>query len=160
MDAITAPQSRFLAKYLGVTAGRTDAPDGAEFRKSWSRACDTWRQQVERVDGQVSRLQQVLRSSDDPELVGIATFGLNAITGNHRVRVMAAIREIETGPKIPPANAVSNARKRLADFAAHLASDPRIKACDTNPVGVDMNIARSLGTAVADLQAALKSVPG
>ena len=139
----------------GYESGALPPPDAGEFRRVWAGARSAWQQASELVDGQISGLQAVLRSSGDSELKEIADFGLNAITGNHKVRVMAAIRDIDGSKDIPPAPALGKAEKAITAFAAHIASDPRVAACDRNPFKVPMTVRSSIGAALVGLQRAL-----
>lgn len=112
-----------------------------------------WQRALKMVDDQITALQKVLRATPDPELQDIAEFGLGAMTGSHKVKLQAALVEIQsgTGPGRKAAVAV-----RLVDaFLSHLASDPRIAACDASPFGVPMSIRRTLTPTLGTLRSAL-----
>jgi hypothetical protein len=112
-----------------------------------------WRRALETIDGQIPALQQRLRAAPDPELQQIAEFGLGAMTGSHKVKIQAALLEVQAG-----AGRKAGAAARLVGaFLAHLASDPRIAACDASPFGVPMSIRKTLSPALTTLQAALQT---
>lgn len=115
------------------------------------RAIATWRQSSEAVDGQISALQQAMAVSNDEELVEISEFGLNGITGNFRVPLMAGLASVQAG------NMADAARlKRIAAaFRKHLERDKRVAACDDNPLGVAVSIRRTLVPALNAIEASL-----
>lgn len=138
----------WVKRVLGVDV----AGGGDRGAADLSAALAAWRQALDKVDGQISALQSVLRSSPDEDLHEIAEFGLNAITGSNKIKLQAALLEI------PAKKAVA---ARLAGaFAAHLATDKRVAACDANPFGVALSIRATLVPALGALQAALQSIPG
>jgi hypothetical protein len=99
-------------------------------------------------------LQDVLRASPDAQLHEIAEFGLNAMTGNHRVKLQAALMGFRGG-QVDPA-AAGKTSGLVESFLSHIASDPRIAACDANPFGVRMNVRQTMTPALEALKAALK----
>ena len=156
MATLSAEQVSFIEKYLGVSPPpEHGSPTPGDFMSRWKQACGRWSSAIEAVDGQISKLQAVLKSSDDPELVEIAEFGLNAITGNHKVSIMAAIRDVSGTGASPDSKIASTAKSRIAAFDAHLSQDKRIEATDNNPFGVKVSIASTLKPALADLTRAL-----
>ena len=131
----------WVVRVLGVAL----AEGGVDLKQ----AAEAWRAASEAVDGQIAALQAALRQDGDEDLAEIAEFGLNAITANHKVRLMAAMREVDGGA--PGDNLI----KLIDAFAAHIATDERVEACDENPLGVAMSIRATLGPALAAMRAAL-----
>ncbi len=152
MTELTEIQLVFLEKFLGC---RPAGP--GDFASRWNMARSNWESAVRTVDGQISKLQSVLKTSEDPELVEIAEFGLNAITGNHKVRVMSSVFEISSAGAAPESKIVGQALKRISAFENHIANDERIKATDLNPFGVSVSISATMGAALGELSRALKS---
>jgi hypothetical protein len=68
---------------------------GGDFDKLWPPAKAAWQAASDTVDEQISRMQAAMRESDLEELVRIAEFGFNGISGNFKVPLMAAIRNID-----------------------------------------------------------------
>ena len=99
-----------------------------------------WMTASETVDGQISTLQNVLKQSDDEDLHEIAEYGLNALTADHKVKLMAAMQDARGGA----ANALDNLRQTAASFRSHLESSGSVSACDSNPFGVSMSIRATL----------------
>jgi hypothetical protein len=109
------------------------------------------------VDQQIAQLQAKLRGSADPALQRIGEFGLNALTGNTRVKAQAAVMELRQSlPQIDP-KAAANASRMVAEMADHLLSDAKVRACDNNPLGVRVAIASTLGAAARQLHLALNA---
>jgi hypothetical protein len=152
--AATAPAGK-TEVHLGVTIPSGTAMNRSEAGARWRAARETWSQASATVDGQISSLQSVLRASGTQTLVEIADAGLNGVTGNHKVRLMAMLTELGDGTPDAMAKAGPKARKLLEEFAGHIASDPRVAACDNNPFGVTVSIRATIGPALQGLQAAL-----
>jgi hypothetical protein len=108
------------------------------------------------VDGQIAQLQSKLRGSEDPDLQRIGEFGLNALTGNTRAKLQAAIMELRGSlPAIDPKIA-ANAGRMAEQMATYLAEDAKIRACDANPFDVSVSIAATLGGAARQLHEVLR----
>jgi hypothetical protein len=133
---------------------KTGKPD---LGRRWQMACQAWRAANAAVDAQISALQAVLRSSGDPELMEIAEFGFNAVTGNHKARLTAMLFEL--GDAIPAGvqRSGSKALTLLSQFQTHIETDKRVAACDDNPSPVRVSIRATIGPALAGLQAALEA---
>jgi hypothetical protein len=148
-----------LLKSATAPASATGKPgEKPDFPRLWKAARTTWQTASELVDGQFTKLQGVLKQSNDPELQQIAEFGLNAITAGHKVQLLTAIREVDqsTGGKL--VDAAIDAQGVIEEFLDHLESDERVQACDGNSFGVPMSVHSTLSTALGQLDAALDAV--
>jgi hypothetical protein len=151
-----------LQEVLGSAAqapaagGKAEAFGEAEFRKQWPAAKDAWQAALASVDGQIKHLQSILKSSDDTELREIAEFGLNGVTGNFKVRMMAVLHDIEGAHGDKLAADARRAAQIAAGFLKHIDTAMTVKACDENPFGVQVSIRKTLGGALAHLKDALK----
>ncbi|MGE0385112.1 MAG: hypothetical protein AB7Q97_10310 [Gammaproteobacteria bacterium] len=126
---------------------------GDDAARAWSDAAAAWQSAADEVDRQIGALQAALRRSDDEELKEIAEFGLNAVTGNFKVPLLTAIRELNGAGPQQRAKAAEGVQRAAKDFANHIASDPAIDACDRNPFGVAVTIRTTLGPALEQLGA-------
>ena len=135
---------RVLGVEIGVRRGKHSL---AEAIAAWQRALGS-------IDGQIAGLQRVLRASPDPELQEIAEFGLGAMTGSHKVKIQAALIEVQ-GPDTGGRKAAA-AAKLVRAFQGHIASDARIAACDASPFGVSTAIRHTLAPALDGLLSALQ----
>lgn len=156
-SSLTAEQSTFISRYIDAKTGAQVEETAKDdlFPAIWRSAVKSWQTSSELVDQQVTNLQSHLRQASDPRLNDIAEFGLNALTGNHKVPVLAAIREIDAAQPSPDLNTLSDAAIAFSALESHLANDARVAACDNNPFGVKMNIAATLGAGLQKLNAAL-----
>jgi hypothetical protein len=127
-----------------------------EFLRAWSAARAAWTSAVEAVDAQISKLQQVLGSSNDEELQAIAEFGLNGVTGNYKVPLLAAMQNVDEARDDARGVQARRAVAIATGFLKHLQSERKIQACDENPFGVQVSIRQTLGGALAQLNDALK----
>jgi hypothetical protein len=164
-DSGEAAKAAWVAKVLGLTipaslgaGATTQAIDISAFRSSWAKAVASWRATSEQVDTQISDLQVALRETDDQELHQVADAGLNGITGNHKVPLLAALQDVASVPPDELKKTVATARQRIAAYMKHLQSDPRIGACDRNPLGVPVSIKATLVPALQVLSASLSDV--
>lgn len=108
------------------------------------------------VDGQIGQLQVKLQNSPDAELRCIGQFGMNALTGNTRVKLQAALLELRTS--LPQGNpkVIGNAARLAGQMADYLVHDIKVRACDRNPFKVQVSIAATLGGAAGRLCTALQ----
>jgi hypothetical protein len=136
-----------------------DFPEADEraFLSRWERARDGWRTAIEAVDAQISQLQAAMKSSGFPELSSIADAGLNGATGNHKVPVLAAVRDIDSSAGPARLRAILKARPAVEAFRRHIDTDELVAVCDDNPFEVPVTIRRTLGPALDGLSAALQS---
>lgn len=123
----------------------------------WPAAKAKWQDASDTVDGQISKLQGVLKQSDDKELVEIAEFGLNAVTGNFKVPLMAAIRDIDSRGGAQP-DAARKALDIVRGFREHILTSAEITAVDNNPFGVEVNIQNSLSDAFNVMEKSLQGM--
>ena len=137
-------QNDWIGRVLRVEVGPGAAAGG-----SIKAAAAAWRAASDAIDQQIAHLQAALRSRDDDELHEIAEFGLNGITGNHKVRLMAALVGAEAGD----ARAMATLRRIVLAFRQHIETDERVGACDENPFGVKVRIRDTLAPAFDQLLA-------
>ncbi|MEX0280283.1 MAG: hypothetical protein AB3N13_03715 [Arenibacterium sp.] len=156
-DMLTPEQKTFVETFLLSGVGNApEESDPKQFLAVWSKAREAWQDASETVDGQISNLQSVLKGSGDPDLERIAEFGLSAVTGNHRVRLMAAVMDIDRVKGVPSKDMVTNATKQIGALEKHISSDAVVKAVDNNPFKVDVSIVKTLTGATAELKGALR----
>lgn len=157
---IDTAKNEWIMRVLGVRVGASNGTfDLSSFKSSWTKAAETWQGASDAVDGQIGKLQGALRGNNDPDLKRIADAGLNGITGNHKVPVMVAIREVSAAGADSIAQRVASARKAVDAFSKHLATDPRVGACDRNPFGVSVSIRATLEPALRSLASTLDAAP-
>jgi hypothetical protein len=141
------------------SAGGVSAAAFRAFQERWKPIREEWQTASETVDQQIGDLQETLLKSDDKQLQLIAKFGLNALTGDFKVPMMAAMHELLGAT---PANLKMLAAKlqaTAAAFQSHLASESKkVKVCDANPFGVKVTIGNLLIPALAEVQATLATV--
>jgi hypothetical protein len=142
----------WIVRVLGVSPA-AGSGGSARPRADIVAALTDWDDAQERVNIQITKLQQVLLGSPDSELHDIAEFGLNAMTGNHRVKLQAALMGLRGGQANP--SVAGKASGLVASFLNHIASDPRIAACDANPFGVRMSVRQTMVPALEGLKVAL-----
>ena len=128
-------RAEWIQRVLGVTigAGSAGAFDEAAFKRSFKAALVKWRDASQSVDGQLGEIRTALLETDDAALHRIAEFGLNGITGRHKVGLQAALLEVGQagGAAVPPL--ARKAAQAAREFQAFVQSDPRVKACDQYP---------------------------
>lgn len=149
----------WVIRVLGVTPPTSATNNGGlGAAERMKKLTAIWDAAIERVDGQIGALQKVLRTSGDDDLKAIAEFGLSGVTGNHKVKIMAALIEARAGTLSE--EAAARAAAVVADFRTHIASDARIAACDQNPFGATVAIRATLEKPLALLEAALRATSG
>ncbi len=133
-------------------AGQALSPD---FPRLWQQAKAVWQAALDTVNGQLEKLRGELLKEGDTELKRIAEFGLNAITGDHKVPLQAAIVEVDGAAPGNQAQAVAQAKELVTEFRDHLDTDERVEACDDNPFDVKVTIRATLDPALAQMEQAL-----
>lgn len=116
-----------------------------------------WTDAIEAVDAQIETLAQGLRQTKVPALMDIAQVGMNAITKDMKVPLMAALMEIRSGSKDALEKNGAQALLLVRGFRKHIDSDPRVAACEKNPLDIDVSIRATLRPALDGLAAALAS---
>ena len=128
---------------------------GAGNESGFRQAHSAWLAAISVVDAQLAALARQLIAEDDAELKEIAEYGLNAVTGDLKVPLMAALVEVGGGTAEGLAKAGPKALEAAQAFRAHIESDEQVEACDENPFGVAVSIRATLGPALAALEASL-----
>jgi hypothetical protein len=156
-EANKFPEGTMLLDQLAAKAGPGpgSTAGGGDFRQRWVAAKQTWQTSSDNLDTQITELQQALRKSGDGELMEIAEFGLNGVTGNFKVPLMTAIREVDAASGDGLQKASTKARGIIAGFRKHLESDERVQACADNPFGVNVSIRETIGEGLDKLDEAL-----
>jgi hypothetical protein len=126
-----------------------------DFAKLWAGAKQAWLDASSTVDAQISKLQSVLKAQNDKVLTQIAEYGLNGVTGNLKVPLMTAIRNIDGAAPAGRAKEIAAARKTVSDFQKHLATDEAVLVIDENPFDVPVTIRKSMGDALTQMAEAL-----
>ena len=141
-------QVEWVSRVLGVSGG---AKAGGGGEAALREAAARWRDASDAVDAQIAQLQQALRGSKDTELQEIGQYGMNAVTGNFRVPLMAALAGAQQGNAQDQSKLVG----AIARFRSHLESDERVEACDDNPFGVAVSLRGTLIPALDELARSL-----
>lgn len=118
-------------------------------------AINDWQAAIETADKQIEDLRGTLMRSNDDELKRIAEFGLGAITGGRKVKLMAALFEARSKEGDALAKACAKAVTQAVEFRSHIEGEGRVAACDRNPFGVKVALRATLVPALARLQASL-----
>lgn len=152
-----AEAQRALDALKELLGGTGEAAPTGNFDSLWPAAKQAWQDASDTVDGQITKLQSALKKTKDDELHEIAEFGLNGVTGDFKVPLMAAIRDIDSAAPDARSKAVSKAQGIVAGFSKHIATDARVGVCDENPFGVTLTIRKSIGGALKQLETALRA---
>ena len=140
------------------TAG-AETPKASETR--WKQAYDTWLDANETLDRQLNDLRTaILQETGYPdfadELAEIARVGLNALTGNNRVKMMAALQVVGPGDAESIRTHGEKAISAIASFKTYLDSNIKVDACEGNPWDVDVQIRGTLYPPLDQLSAVLQ----
>jgi hypothetical protein len=155
-----SPHDDWVRRVLDVALPASRPAAGIEdFRRDWRDAVGIWQDAIDSVDGQMARFAGALRGTGDPWLERIADFGLNAVTGNHKVRLMAALLDVGAADRQGLAARIAAARKAIGAFASHLGTSEKVAACDGNTLGVPVSIRATLGPALKKLADAMARAP-
>ena len=153
-DSASAPADQQGEKTSAAEGGK-----GSETR--WKDAYDGWLDANDRLDKQLNNLRSaILQETGYPEfsdeLADIARVGLNALTGNNRVKMMAALQMIGPGDAESIRTHGEKASSAVANFKAFLDSNIQVDACEGNPWDVDVQIRGTLYPPLNQLSALLQ----
>ena len=87
----------------------------------------------------------------------IAEQGLNAVTEDHRVKLMAAVMELGGGDAASVQKSGAKALGMITAFESFLAGCEKIEVCDANPFGAPVAIRATLTPALQAMAAALQA---
>ena len=161
--------SEVLARLAAALDAPADQrPNGAS---DWAAARKAWQDANDAVNDQITALRSVLlnrvKSDDDDdiddyadELMDIAENGLNAVTEDHRVKLMAAVMELGAGPSPAMGASGTKALGHIQAFQAFLAGSAKIAVCDGNPFGAPVSIRATLDPALQQMALALQAATG
>ena len=158
----TGPQNEWVRRVLGVSPGalvtpRASRPTTADLtaaRNGLVRARDAMTEGLSKADAQIRKLQAVLAVHPDSDLKDIAAsadFGINALPGGYRVRMLAALYDVDAAPAEKLPAALARLRTVVAGFETYIRDSDRLAACDGNPLGVAVGVRALLGPALAEL---------
>lgn len=149
----SGPQSEWVRRVLGVSTGQRAARDLDPLgplandltaaRDGLVTSRDAMTEALSKADAEIRKFQAVLKVHPDTQLKEIAgspDIGINALTGNYRVKVLAALRDIETAPQEKLPTALQNARKLVAGFEDHIRTSERLDACEDNWLNLKVSV--------------------
>jgi len=155
----------WVQRVLGVAIAAAP-PASASEAKSWQAARQAWQDANDAVNDQINALRAAVldRAKADPEnvdvLAAIADKGLNAITRDHRVKLMASILELGGGAPAVLRKSGPRALGLITAFESFIAASEEIEVCDGNPFGVPVSIRATLVPALQGMAAALRAEIG
>jgi hypothetical protein len=153
---VSAEQAEWVRRVLGVNVGGSSAAQSLNSATAdWPKAREQWQAAIEEVDDQIAALQAALYDTDDDELEDIADFGMNGLTGDHKVKLAASMMDLGGGEQTAMQASGPKVRKLADEFRKHLETDERVAACDENPFGVKVAIRATLIPALAALIATI-----
>jgi hypothetical protein len=159
----SGPQSEWVRQVLGVAVGQgtnnagSFGPVTADLttaRNGLAGARETMTSALSKADLQIRKLQAVLAVHPDTQLKEIAgspDMGINALTGNFRVRVLAALRDIEVAPPEKLPAVLQRARTLVTGFSEHIRTSDRLEACEQNWLQVPVKVRELVSPALAEL---------
>jgi len=136
------------------------APSWKQARQAWQDANDAVNDQI---NGLRSKLLERAGAGDDgveglaEALKEIADAGLNGITEDHRVKLIASVMSIGDGAPAAMQKNGPKALNQIATFLTFLDGSEMIAVCDDNPFGAPVSIKATLSPPLQQMQAALKA---
>jgi hypothetical protein len=155
LDLRRPPDAQAEDANVAPTASGGRPVDTAAFYALWQAAREAWNTASETVDGQIAALQAALLKSKDPELQLIGELGLNAVTGNFKVPLLAAMQSLSNAPPEARAPVVASTRQAINGFRQYLGSSQEVAVVDDNPLDVPVRIVATLVPALDTLEKSL-----
>ena len=140
----------WVLRVLGVQVPAMSG-QAASAAPKWTDARTAWIDANDAVNEQIGALRQAVlaRAGTEPDyaplLSQIADKGLNAITEDHRVKLMAAVSEVGTGSADAMSKSGAKALEQITAFRSFIDGSEKIAVCDANPFGVKRGNPRCSG---------------
>lgn len=157
VESVLAAQAKRPQTSVGANAAPPTEP-WAQRTARLVAALKTLQAASDTVSDQMAALQKALKASGDKELIAIAEYGLNGVSGNYRVRLMALQRELQAAQGDALRKAALRALPVVKGMRKFIDTDPRVAACDRNPLKLPVSLRATLGSALAGLLTALVAV--
>jgi hypothetical protein len=168
MSGKLADQASWVQRVLGVTLSALGQKAGANgAAPGWQAARQAWQDANDAVNDQINGLRKVLleraKSGDEDAdeyaeaLTDIAENGLNAVTENHRVKLMAAVMALGDGSGGAIAKNGPTSLGLIEAFTTFLDGSEKIEVCDANPFGAPVAIKATLMPPLQQMAAALRA---
>ena len=165
MSGSVADKDAWVRRALGVQLSAAAGAAGGAV--SWQTARQAWQDANDAVNDQINGLRKVLldraKSGDDDAdeyaeaLTDIAENGLNAVTENHRVKLMAAVMALGDGSTASMAKNGATALGLIEEFTTFLDGSEKIEVCDANPFGAPVSIKATLTPPLQQMAAAVRA---
>jgi len=117
---------------------------GTDVAGVWIKASDL-------VIGQITQLQDVLRKSQDPDLLAIANQGVSGLIKDLQAGLRVGLTRFDQAQGDAKEKAKDKAESLVEDWQDTLASDRRIAMLDENPFGVKVSVKQTLDAALKDI---------
>ncbi|HEY2133657.1 MAG TPA: hypothetical protein VGH36_11895 [Acetobacteraceae bacterium] len=155
-------EADWVLRVLGIQVPAM-AREAERIAPTWMDARFAWTDANDAVDEQIGTLREAIlaRADIEPEygpfLSQIADKGLNAITENYRVKLMAAVMDVGTGSAVAVSKSGPKALEQITAFRTFIDGSEKIAVCDANPFGVKVAIRGTLVPALDAMASALKA---
>jgi hypothetical protein len=168
-----------LLQVSGTSAAPSEAPAtplqppsdaSAAPTADWKTARQAWQDANDDVNDQINGLRRALldrvKKPDDEDegmeglaeaLSEIAEQGLNAVTEDHRVKLMASVMEVGDGSPAAMQKFGAKALGLITGFQEFLATSEKIEVCDGNPFDAPVSIRATLTPPLAQMAAAIQA---
>lgn len=168
MSGNLTDQVNWVQRVLGVTRSATGRKAGANgAAPGWQTARQAWQDANDAINDQINGLRTALlnraRNGDDgmdglaDALSEIATKGLNAVTDDHRVKLMASVMELGGGEPAAIQKFGAKALGLITAFQTFLDSSEKIEVCDANPFDAPVSVRATLSPPLQQMAAALRA---
>ena len=150
---LTAQQSDFIEKFIGVSQGSADAANGDITLAE--EPMKLWRVGKEATDKSLSALQSILKSKGMPDLDRIADFGLNGLSDRNQTQLMKALFEYSSADSSKRSDAASALMSEVAAYRKFIENDEVVRLCENNPFGVSVDIRGPIIDALDRIESAI-----
>ena len=122
--------------------------------KAWSQVVASYQEALKAATTQLGSLKKALLSDGDPDLVPIASSGLDDILSRHEAGLKKALSDVEGADSDTRPELLGTAAKLAGAFSDYLDSNKQIAVVDDNPFGVTVSIKTTLQPTLTQLASA------
>ena len=128
----------------------------------WPKIKGVWQPASNAVDRQINRLSDRLKEFgneiNDEELIEIAEFELDKITGAYRTSLVSQIIEVDNTKGIIRSNALREVLDTVKEFYEFILLSERVTAVDDDMFEIGMNVRSTLTRALIVMEQAIESI--
>jgi hypothetical protein len=148
LEALLDAGPALVVKAMGGSRQDDQANPSGGTMRLWQEARDV-------VGEQLSALDRALRDTGHPLMIRVADQGLNALTKRLQVGMQVALMDYDGAAEPVRDKAARRVRAAMGEYRTFLRENAVLPMLQSNPLGIDIDISGTLGTALDRIEESL-----